>query len=84
MRTNKLSKGCRIMIRMLLNHRCIITDIPETECFQKMKNLAKAEQQQAVKDWEWCIQQKLLVITPKRHVCINPERLHELVEVLHE
>ena len=84
--TIELSQGCISILRKLFNQRRIGgRHIPETICLRWIKNLPKDEHKQALKDWEHCIKEGLVLTKPKpsdRHVFLNPRRLDEILELI--
>ncbi len=81
-----LSNGCKLMLRRLLSQRRIGgKHIPETICFRWIKHLPKEEHRLALKDWEWCTKEGIILTKPKpgeKHVFLNPRRLEELYELI--
>ena len=82
----KISNGCKVILRKLLNQRRIGgKHIPETLCLRRIKHLPKDEHKQALKDWEWCIKEGLVLTKPKpneRHVFLNPKKLDEIYSLV--
>lgn len=82
----KISNGCKSILRRLLSQRRIGgKHIPETICLRWIKHLPKKEHVLALKDWEWCIKEGLVLTKPKpsdRHVFLNPRRLGEIYSLI--
>ena len=78
----QLSAGCIVILRRLLNQERIGgRHIPEHLCLRWIKHLPKEEHKAAIKDWERCIKEGLVLTKPKhsgRHVFLNPRRLQEI------
>lgn len=79
-------QGCTIILRRLLNQKRIGgKHIPENICLRWIKHLPKKEHKIALKDWEMCIKEGLVLTKPKpseRHVFLNPRRLAEIYELI--
>ena len=82
----ELSMGCqRILQRMYRQRRIGGRHIPEVICLQWIKNLQKEERKKAIKDWEWCMQEGLVLSKQKpseRHVFLNPARVNEIKQLI--
>ncbi len=76
-----LSDGCRMMLRKLLHQRRIGgKHMPEILALKSIQYLPKQEYKDAIKDWEDCIKEGLIIVKQKpneRHVSINPRRYKE-------
>ncbi len=81
-----VSVGCVIILRRLLNQKRIGgKHIPENLCLRWIKHLPKTEHKNALKDWERCIKEGLVLTKPKpsgRHVFLNPRRLAEIYQLV--
>ncbi len=82
----QISDACRDMLRRLYNRRVIGgKHIPEPLCLSWIKHLPKKQHKQAVKDWNWCIRQELIITKPKpskRHVSLNAKKIQEITELV--
>ena len=82
----QLSRGCIAILRRLLNQKRIGgKHIPETLCLRWVKHLSKDEHKIALKDWEWCVKEGLVLTKPKpsgRHVFLNSKRLPEIYDLV--
>ena len=78
--------GCKIILRRLFNQKRIGgKHIPENICLRWIKHLPKEEHKTALKDWEMCIKEGLVLTKPKpseRHVFLNPRRLAEVYNLI--
>ncbi len=84
----ELSKGCMVMLRkMLRQERIGGRNIPEALIKSRVKDLPKDEHRQAMKDWETCIKEGLILTKPKPYgtqVSLNPRKLKEIRELTEE
>lgn len=82
----KVSIGCRSILRRLFNQKRIGgKHIPETICLRWIKNLPKEDHRSAIKDWQWCIKEGLVLTKLKpgeKHVFLNLRRLREVHELI--
>ena len=83
---NKFHYGCISILRRLFNqHRIGGKHLPESICLRWIKHLPKQEHSQAIKDWEKCIKEELVLTKPKpseRHVFLNQRKLKEIRELI--
>jgi len=82
----QLSQGCIVILRRLYNQKRIGgKHIPKTICLRWIKNLTKQEHREAIKDFDLCLKEGLILTKPKPsdiHVFLDPRRLEEIKEII--
>jgi hypothetical protein len=82
----KISEYCVSILRKLLHQKIIGgKHTPETYCLRWIKNLQPKQRKVALKDWEWCIKEGLIVRQSKnseKHISLNPRRLSEILKMV--
>ena len=81
-----VSNGCIAILRKLRYHKIVGgKHTPEAFCLRLVKHLPKQEHKDALKDWEWCIKEGLVLTKPThsgRHVSLNPKRIGEIYDMV--
>ncbi len=78
----QLHPACISILRKMLNQRIIGgKHLPEVLVLRWLKYLPRREHRAALRDWENCIKEGMVIVKPKpsgRHVFLNQKRLKEL------
>ncbi|MEK6812555.1 MAG: hypothetical protein AABX86_00365 [Nanoarchaeota archaeon] len=83
---DELSEGCQVILRRMLNRDIIGgKHLPERICLSWIKYLPKELHKKAMRDWELCSKNRVVMTKPKpsdRHVFLNPRRLEEIKKLV--